>query len=64
MGDDKKRLFLLIKEKFDNRLNNKCPATIFADNRIAKVNGRIMFLVSSIKTIKFIRIIGVPFGTE
>lgn len=45
-----------------SRLNNKCPATMFATNRMASVNGRIRFLVSSIITMKFIRAIGVPFG--
>jgi hypothetical protein len=64
MGDDKIMLFVLINEKLDNNLNNRCPATIFADNRMANVKGRIIFLVISIRTIKFIKIIGVPFGTE
>ena len=41
---------------------NKCPAIMFAVNRTHKVMGRIMFLTSSIITIKFIRGTGVPCG--
>jgi len=52
-----------VSEKFLRRLSNKWPATMFADNRIERVIGRIMFLVSSIKTMKFIRAFGVPVGT-
>jgi len=36
---------------------------MLADSRIDKVIGRMMFLVSSIITMKFIRAIGVPVGT-
>lgn len=43
---------------------NKCPAIMFADNRIAKVPGRIMFLIDSIHTIKGISNGGVPCGTK
>jgi len=49
--------------KFLNKLSNKCPATILADSRIDNVKGRIIFLTNSIRTIKFIKIIGVPVGT-
>lgn len=49
--------------KFLSKLSSKCPATILADNRIDNVRGRIMFLTNSIKTIKFIKIMGVPVGT-
>lgn len=41
-----------------------CPATIFAVSRTDRVIGRIMFLVSSISTIRGIRGIGVPIGTK
>jgi hypothetical protein len=46
------------------RVNNKCPAIILAANRIAKVPGRIIFLIVSIHTIKGIRTGGVPWGTR
>jgi len=42
---------------------NKCPAIMFADSRTDSVIGRMMFLVISIITIKFIRGVGVPVGT-
>jgi len=45
------------------RVNNKCPAIILADSRIAKVKGRIIFLVVSINTIKEVKGRGVPKGT-
>ena len=47
-----------------NKVNNKCPATIFAANRIDKVIGRIIFLTVSIITIIGIRNLGVPKGTK
>jgi len=47
-----------------NNVNNKCPATIFAANRIDNVNGRIIFLTVSIITIIGIKNPGVPFGTK
>lgn len=47
-----------------NNVNNKCPAIIFADNRTARVPGRIIFLIDSIITIKGIKIPGVPWGTK
>jgi hypothetical protein len=43
---------------------NKCPATMFAINRIDSVIGRMTFLVISISTIKFISGVGVPNGTR
>lgn len=46
------------------RVNNKCPAIILAANRTAKVPGRIMFLMVSIKTINGISGPGVPWGTR
>ena len=47
-----------------NKVNNKCPATIFAANRIDKVIGRIIFLTVSIITIIGIKNEGVPKGTK
>lgn len=55
---------LFLKEKFPNNLINKCPATIFADNRTDNVIGRINLLMISIITINGINIIGVPKGTK
>jgi hypothetical protein len=49
---------------FPKRVNSKWPAIIFADKRTARVPGRIMFLIVSIKTIKGINIGGVPCGTK
>lgn len=43
---------------------NKWPAIILADNRTAKVSGRIKFLIDSINTIKGINTEGVPWGTK
>lgn len=47
-----------------NRVNNKCPAIIFAVKRTIKVIGRIIVLIDSIKIIKGIKIFGVPWGTK
>jgi len=44
--------------------NNKCPATIFAARRTAKVPGRIIILTVSITTITGIKPPGVPSGTR
>jgi len=44
------------------RVNKRCPATMFAISRTAKVPGRMMFLVISIQTINGIRGPGVPAG--
>jgi len=41
----------------------RCPAIIFAVRRTHSVMGRIRFLVISIRTMKFISIVGVPWGT-
>lgn len=63
-----KRTIRLIKLKFapwdPSKVNNKCPATILAANRIESVNGRIIFLTDSITTITGIRNLGVPTGTR
>jgi hypothetical protein len=42
----------------------RCPATIFAISRMDRVMGRMMFLVISINTIKFMSGVGVPRGTR
>jgi len=55
-------LLLEIIEKLDNKLINKWPATMLADSRMDRVIGRIKFLTSSIKTMKFISSFGVPNG--
>ena len=47
-----------------NNVSNKCPATIFAANRIDKVIGRIILLIVSIITIMGIKNVGVPTGTK
>lgn len=47
-----------------NKVNNKWPAIMFAESRIAKVPGRIIFLIVSIITIKGIRMEGVPWGIK
>lgn len=41
---------------------NRCPAIILAVRRIVKVQGRIKFLIDSIRTIKGINILGVLWG--
>ena len=46
------------------RESNRWPATMFAINRIESVMGRMMFLVISISTMKFINGVGVPSGTR
>lgn len=47
-----------------SKVKIKWPAIMFADNRTARVPGRITFLIVSIHTIKGIRIGGVPIGTR
>jgi len=47
-----------------SRVIKRCPATILAIRRTAKVKGRIMFLIDSIRTIKGIRAPGVLWGTK
>jgi len=49
---------------FPRSVISKCPATILAIKRTAKVRGRIIFLTDSIKTIKGIRRVGVLWGTK
>lgn len=45
---------------FPNKVNNKCPAIIFAASRTARVPGRIILLMVSIHTINGISTAGVP----
>jgi hypothetical protein len=45
---------------FPNKVIKRWPAIMFAVNRIAKVPGRIIFLIVSIHTMKGINIGGVP----
>lgn len=46
------------------RVIRRCPATIFAINRTARVRGRMTFLIDSIRTIKGINAPGVLCGTK
>lgn len=50
--------------KFDSKTKRRCPATIFAINRTARVKGRIILLTVSIKTMNLMRAIGVPIGVR
>ena len=49
---------------FPKRVISRWPATIFAISRTARVNGRITFLIDSIKTMKGIKAAGVLWGTR
>lgn len=49
---------------FPRSVNSRWPAIIFAANRMARVPGRITFLIVSIHTINGIRAAGVPWGTK
>ena len=49
---------------FPKRAINKWPAIKFAVSRTASAIGRMILLVSSIKTINGIRMLGVPEGTK
>jgi len=60
-----KIIMLLIEWPDDPRSDsNRCPAIIFAVNRIDKVNGRMISLIDSIITINGIKINGVPWGVR
>lgn len=48
---------------FPSRTRRRWPAIIFAVRRTARVPGRMIFLIVSIRTIKGIKIAGVPLGT-
>lgn len=49
---------------FPSKVNNRCPAIMFAARRIARVPGRIMLLTVSISTINIMSGPGVPCGTR
>lgn len=62
-------IFKIIKLLINNpedprRVRSKWPAIILAVNRIARVKGRIINLMDSIKTIKGISMKGVPWGVR
>ena len=57
-------MWLIDGPLFPNRVNNKCPAIMFAVKRTASVPGRIRFLIVSIMTINIINMVGVPWGTR
>lgn len=64
-GDAKVRMFPVsdsLSIAFPRRDMSKCPAIMFAVSRTHNVIGRIKFLTSSIRTMKFIRAPGVPCG--
>jgi len=46
------------------RVISKCPAIKFAVKRTQRVKGRMIFLINSIITIKFIKGPGVPWGSK
>lgn len=48
---------------FPSRTSRRWPAIIFAVRRTANVPGRMIFLIVSIRTIKGIKMAGVPLGT-
>lgn len=58
-----KKLLIIIPDD-PSKVKSKWPAIILAVNRIAKVRGRIISLIDSIKTMKGIRIGGVPWGVK
>jgi hypothetical protein len=58
------KIHLLVANWVPKRFNNKCPAIMLAASRTERVIGRIIFLTSSINTIKGIRTGGVPDGTK
>ena len=49
---------------FPKSVSRRWPAIMFAASRTARVPGRIMFLIVSIKTIRGISGAGVPAGTR
>lgn len=61
-GLDRKVKLIANNENLDNKVKRRCPATMLAISRTAKVNGRIIFLMVSIKTMKDINATGVPDG--
>lgn len=49
---------------FPRSVMRRWPAIMLAVNRTQRVMGRIMFLVSSMRTINLMRATGVPWGTK
>jgi len=49
---------------FPVRVNNKCPAVIFAVRRTANFAGRIRLLIVSVIIIIGFSMVGVPWGTK
>lgn len=54
----------ILLNELPNNDSSRWPASIFAVNRIARVQGRMMFLIVSISTMKFINTVGVFIGTR
>jgi hypothetical protein len=50
--------------RFPSRDMSRCPAIMLAVSRTHRVMGRIRILVISIRTMKFIKAVGVPCGTR
>jgi hypothetical protein len=53
---------VIVGPLFPSRVNNKCPAIMFAVSRTANVPGRITFLIVSIHTINGMMMGGVLWG--
>jgi len=49
---------------FPRKVNNRCPAIMFAVRRTANVPGQIRLLIVSMITINGINMVGVPWGTK
>lgn len=58
------KILLIIIPDDPKRVKSKWPAIMLAVKRIANVNGRIIKLIDSIKTMKGIRMGGVPWGVK
>jgi len=56
---EREKVFVLIEPR---RFIRRCPAIMFALSRIARVKGRIKFLINSIIIMKLIKGVGVPVG--
>lgn len=57
------KLLIIIPDE-PKRVKSRWPAIILAVNRMARVKGRIINLIDSIRTIKGIKINGVPWGVR
>lgn len=58
------KILLIIIPDDPNRVRRRWPAIMLAVKRIERVNGRIINLMDSIKTMKGIRMGGVPCGVR